>query len=83
VAARVSPATYEQLYARTRLSELLRQTRLERGDEAAGDNPKKEPVKAVTTPLIMQSDDGVFLVIHEADLTIMPPWNFNPQITTH
>jgi alpha-glucosidase len=63
------PQASEQLYAKTKLSELLRQTRLEHGDETQGDNPKKEPVKAVTTPLTMQTDDGIYLVIHEADLT--------------
>jgi alpha-glucosidase len=63
------PQQSEQLYAKTRLSELLRQTKLEHGDEVAGDNPKKEPVKAVTTPLTLETDDGLFLVVHEADLT--------------
>ncbi len=37
------PQASEQLYVRTRLSELLRQTRLEHGDAVAGDNPKKDP----------------------------------------
>ncbi len=63
------PQQSEQLYSKTRLSELLRQTRLEHGDESAGDNPKKEPIKAVTTPLMLQTDDGVYLALHEADLT--------------
>jgi alpha-glucosidase len=63
------PQASEQLYANTRLSELLRQTRLEHGDAIAGDNPNSDPVRAVTTPLTMQTDDGLFLVIHEADLT--------------
>jgi alpha-glucosidase len=63
------PQASEQLYSRTRLSELLRQTRLDHGDSYAGDNPKNDPVRAVTTPCIMQTDDGLFLVIHEADLT--------------
>ena len=73
------PQQTEQLYARTRLSELLRQTRLEHGDELAGENPKKDPVKAVTTPLIMQTDDGLFLVIHEADLTDYAAMELQPQ----
>ncbi len=63
------PEQTEQLYSKTRISELLCQTRLERGDDSAGLNPKKDPVKSVTTPLTMQTDDGLFLVIHEADLT--------------
>jgi alpha-glucosidase len=73
------PQQTEQLYAKTRLSELLRQSRLEHGDEAAGDNPKKEPLKAVTTPLTMQADDGVFLVIHEADLTDYAAMELQPR----
>jgi alpha-glucosidase len=73
------PQQTEQLYAKTRLSELLRQTRLAQGDERAGDNPKKEPVKAVTTPLTMQTDDGVFLVIHEADLTDYAAMQLQPR----
>lgn len=73
------PQQTEQLYAKTRLSELLRQTRLEHGDEVAGDNPKKDPVKAVTTPLIMQTDEGVFLVIHEADLTDYAAMELQPK----
>jgi alpha-glucosidase len=63
------PQHTEQLYAKTRLSELLRQSRLEHGDQKAGENPKLDPIKAVTTPLILQTDDGLFLAIHEADLT--------------
>jgi alpha-glucosidase len=63
------PQHTEQLYAKTRLSELLRQSRLEHGDQKAGDNPNLDPIKAVTTPLILQTDDGLFLAIHEADLT--------------
>ncbi len=63
------PQASEQLYSHTRLSELLRQTRLEHGDSYAGDNPKLDPVRAVTTPLTLQTDDGLYLVIHEADLT--------------
>ena len=63
------PQASEQLYSKTRLSELLRQTKLEHGDSYAGDNPKMDPVKAVTTPLILQTDDGLYLAIHEADLT--------------
>jgi len=73
------PQQTEQLYAKTRLSELLRQTRLSHGDESAGDNPKKEPIKAVTTPLTMQTDDGVFLVIHEADLTDYAAMQLQPR----
>ena len=63
------PQASEQLYSKTRLSELLRQTHLEHGDSYAGDNPKNDPVRAVTTPCTMQTDDGLYLVIHEADLT--------------
>ena len=73
------PQQTEQLYAKTRLSELLRQTRLEHGDEVAGENPKKDPVKAATTPLIMQTDDGVYLVIHEADLTDYAAMELQPR----
>ena len=73
------PQQTEQLYAKTRLSELLRQTRLEHGDAYAGDNPKQEPVKAVTTPLTMQTDDGLFLVIHEADLTDYAAMELQPK----
>ncbi|NOS68567.1 MAG: glycoside hydrolase family 97 protein [Verrucomicrobia bacterium] len=73
------PQQTEQLYARTRLSELLRQTRLPQGDESFGDNPKKEPVKAATTPLTMQTDDGVYLVIHEADLTDFAAMQLQPR----
>jgi alpha-glucosidase len=73
------PQASEQLYAKTRLSELLRQTKLEYGDSIAGDNPKKDPVKAVTTPLIMRTDDGLFLVIHEADLTDYAAMELQPK----
>ena len=73
------PQASEQLYAKTRLSELLRQTRLENGDSIAGDNPKKDPIKAVTTPLTMQTDDGLFLVIHEADLTDYAAMELQPR----
>jgi alpha-glucosidase len=73
------PQASEQLYSKTRLSELLRQTRLEHGDAYAGDNPKNEPVKAVTTPLTMQTDDGVYLVIHEADLTDYAGMELQPR----
>ena len=73
------PQQTEQLYSRTRLSELLRQTRLEHGDELAGDNPKKDPIKAVTTPLTMQADDGLFLAIHEADLTDFAAMELQPK----
>lgn len=73
------PQQTEQLYAKTRLSELLRQTRLTQGDESFGDNPKKEPIKAVTTPLTMQTDDGVYLVIHEADLTDFAAMQLQPR----
>jgi alpha-glucosidase len=73
------PQHTEQLYAKTRLSELLRQTRLEHGDAAAGDNPKKDPVRAVTTPLIIQTDNGVYLVIHEADLTDYAAMELQPR----
>lgn len=73
------PAAAEQLYAKTRLSELLRQTRLEHGDETLGGNPKKEPVKAVSTPLTLQTDDGVYLVIHEADLTDYAAMELQPR----
>ncbi|MGC9941290.1 MAG: glycoside hydrolase family 97 protein [Verrucomicrobiota bacterium] len=73
------PQASEQLYARTRLSELLRQTRLEHGDAVAGDNPNRDPVRAVTTPLTMQTDDGLFLVIHEADLTDYAAMELQPR----
>ncbi len=73
------PQQTEQLYAKTRLSELLRQTRLEHGDAYAGDNPKMEPVKAVTTPLTLQTDDGLFLVVHEADLTDYAAMELQPK----
>ena len=73
------PQASEQLYAKTRLSELLRQTRLEHGDAVAGDNPKKDPVKAVTTPLTLQTDDGLYLVIHEADLTDYAAMELQPK----
>jgi alpha-glucosidase len=73
------PQAAEELYSKTRLSELLRQTRLEHGDEVAGYNPKKDPVKVVSTPLIMQTDDGVFLVIHEADLTDYAAMELQPR----
>jgi alpha-glucosidase len=73
------PQHTEQLYSKTRLSELLRQTRLEHGDELAGDNPKKDPVRAVTTPLTLQTDDGLFLVIHEADLTDYAGMELQPK----
>jgi alpha-glucosidase len=61
--------SYEQLYAKTRLSELLRRTKLEQGDETQGDNPKKDRLKAVDTPFTMQTADGLYITIHEADLT--------------
>jgi alpha-glucosidase len=73
------PQASEQLYSKTRLSELLRQTRLEHGDSYAGDNPRKDPVKAVTTPLTLQTDDGLFLVIHEADLTDYAAMELEPH----
>jgi alpha-glucosidase len=73
------PQQTEQLYAKTRLSELLRQTRLEHGDDAAGENPKKDPIRAVTTPLILQTQDGVYLVIHEADLTDYAAMELQPK----
>ena len=73
------PQASEQLYSKTRLSELLRQTRLLQGDSYAGDNPKKDSVRAVTTPLTMQTDDGLFLVIHEADLTDYAAMELKPQ----
>lgn len=73
------PQASEQLYSKTRLSELLRQTRLEHGDATAGDNPKLDPIKAVTTPLVMQTDDDVFMVIHEADLTDYAGMELQPQ----
>ncbi len=73
------PQASEQLYAKTRLSELLRQTRLEHGDAVAGDNPKKDPVRAVTTPLTLQTDDGLYLVIHEADLTDYAGMELQPK----
>jgi alpha-glucosidase len=73
------PQASEQLYSRTRLSELLRQTRLAHGDATAGDNPLKDPVRAVTTPLTMQTDDGLFLVIHEADLTDYAAMELKPK----
>ena len=73
------PQASEQLYARTRLSELLRQTHLTQGDSVAGDNPNHDPVRAVTTPLTMQTDDGVYLVIHEADLTDFAAMELKPK----
>jgi alpha-glucosidase len=73
------PQQTEQLYAKTRLSELLRQTRLEHGDAVAGDNPKLEPIKAVTTPLTLQTDDGVFMIVHEADLTDYAAMELQPR----
>ena len=73
------PQAAEELYAKTRLTELLRQTRLEHGDASAGDNPNRDPVKAVSTPLIMQTDDGLFLVIHEADLTDYSAMELQPR----
>lgn len=73
------PQAAEQLYSKTRLSELRRQTRLEHGDTYAGDNPKHDPVKAVTTPLTLQTDDGLYLVIHEADLTDYAAMELQPQ----
>jgi alpha-glucosidase len=73
------PQQTEQLYSKTRLSELLRQSRLEHGDQTAGENPKLEPIKAVTTPLILQSDDGLFLAIHEADLTDYAAMELQPR----
>ena len=45
----------------------------------AGDNPKKDPVKAVTTPLTLQTDDGLYLVIHEADLTDYAGMELQPK----
>lgn len=69
----------EQLYSKTKLGELLRQTRLKHGDDYAGDNPNKEPVRAVTTPLILQTDDGLYLVIHEADLTDYACMELQPE----
>ncbi len=73
------PQQTEQLYAKTRLSELLRQTRLEHGDAVAGDNPKLEPIKAVTTPMTLQTDDGVYMVVHEADLTDYAAMELQPK----
>jgi alpha-glucosidase len=73
------PQASEQLYSKTRLSELLRQTKLEHGDAYAGDNPKLDPVKAVTTPLTLQTDDGLFLAIHEADLTDYAAMELQPR----
>lgn len=73
------PQASEQLYSKTRLSELLRQTRLEHGDSYAGDNPNRDPVRAVTTPLTLQTDDGLYLVIHEADLTDYAAMELQPR----
>jgi alpha-glucosidase len=73
------PQAAEELYSKTRLSELLRQTRLEHGDEVAGYNPKKDPIKAVSTPLTIQTDDGIFMVIHEADLTDYAAMELQPR----
>jgi alpha-glucosidase len=73
------PQASEQLYSKTRLSELLRQTRLDHGDSYAGDNPKHDPVRAVTTPLTLQTDDGLYLVIHEADLTDYAAMELQPR----
>ncbi len=73
------PQHTEQLYAKTRLSELLRQSRLEHGDQKAGENPNLDPIKAVTTPLILQTDDGLFLAIHEADLTDYAAMELQPR----
>jgi len=73
------PQASEQLYSHTRLSELLRQTKLAQGDAYAGDNPQHDPVKAVTTPLTLQTDDGLYLVIHEADLTDYAGMELKPE----
>ncbi len=73
------PQASEQLYSHTRLSELLRQTRLASGDSTAGDNPNHDPVKAVSTPLTLQTDDGLYLVIHEADLTDYAAMELQPR----
>ena len=73
------PGAAEQLYSKTRLSELLRQSRLEHGDEAVGVNPQHEPIKAVSTPLPMQTDDGFYLAIHEADLTDYAAMELQPR----
>jgi alpha-glucosidase len=73
------PQASEQLYSKTRLSELLRQTRLKNGDAYAGDNPGLDPVRAVTTPLILQTDDGLYLAIHEADLTDYAAMELQPR----
>jgi alpha-glucosidase len=73
------PQQNEQLYARTRLSELLRRSRLKEGDETQGDNPKKEPLKAITTPATLQSDDGIYLTVHEADLTDYAAMELRPR----
>lgn len=73
------PAAAEQLFAKTRLSELLRQSRLKQGDESLGVNPKHEPVKAVMTPVTLQTDDGIFLAIHEADLTDYAAMELQPR----
>lgn len=72
------PEHAEQLYAHTRLSEILRQTRLKQGDALLGVNPEMAPLRAVTTPLTLQSDGGRFLVIHEANLTDFAAMHLEP-----
>jgi len=72
------PEHAEQLYARTRLSGLLRQTRLKQGDASLGVNPRKTPIKAVTTPLTLQSEDGLYCVLHEANLTDFAAMHLQP-----
>ena len=73
------PQASEQLYAKTRLSELFRQTQLAHGDTSFGDNPRLDPVRAVTTPLTMESDDGLYFAIHEADLTDYAGMELQPK----
>ena len=73
------PSASEQLYGRNRLSELWQQTRLPHGDEKSGPNPKLEDLKAVSTPLTLQTDSGLYLAIHEADLTDYAAMELQPR----
>jgi alpha-glucosidase len=81
------PEHAEQLYARTRLSEMLRQARLTQGDASLGLNPQREPLRAVTTPLTLKNDAGVYVVLHEANLTDFAAMHLQPSaprtLTSH
>ncbi len=54
-------------------------TKLPQGDETQGDNPNKDRLKAVDTPFTMQTDDGIFITVHEADLTDYACMTLEPQ----